>query len=282
MSIADANAKPRPIWLCADDYGISPAVSRGIRELVAQGRLNATSAMVVAPSLDRNEAETLKRLNVGQRRVAIGLHVTLTGRFQPISADYRPTRAGVFVSLAEMMTRGRLGLLDRSRLTAEIAAQLETFVALFGHLPDFIDGHQHAHLAPRVRETLLDVVKQAAPNVWVRQCGGVRATREFKAWVLNTLSAKFRMLAAGRGIATNPAFAGAYEFNSAGKNDFPRLFPEFLRELPAGSVVMCHPGFVDAELERLDPLTTQREREYAYLAGEDFPAVLQAHGLTLA
>jgi hypothetical protein len=110
----------------------------------------------------------------------------------------------------------------------------------------------------------------------------VRATREFKAWVLNTLSAKFRMLAAGRGIATNPAFAGAYEFNCAGKNDFPRLFPEFLRELPAGSVVMCHPGFVDAELERLDPLTTQREREYAYLAGEDFPAVLQAHGLTLA
>ena len=38
---------------------------------------------------------------------------------------------------------------------------------------------------------------------------------------------------------------------------------------------MCHPGFVDAELERLDPLTKQREREYAYLAGDDFPAVLR-------
>ena len=35
---------------------------------------------------------------------------------------------------------------------------------------------------------------------------------------------------------------------------------------------MCHPGFVDAELERLDPLTTLREREYAYLAGDAFPA----------
>jgi predicted glycoside hydrolase/deacetylase ChbG (UPF0249 family) len=46
--------------------------------------------------------------------------------------------------------------------------------------------------------------------------------------------------------------------------------------------VMCHPGFVDAELERLDPLTTQREREYAYLAGDDFPAVLRAHGVALA
>jgi len=273
MSIADASAKPRPIWLCADDYGISPAVSRGIRELVAQGRLNATSAMVVAPSLDRAEAESLKSLNAGQRRIAIGL---------PMTPDYRPTRGGVFVSLAEMMVRGRFGLLDRHRLAAEIAAQIEAFVAQFGQPPDFIDGHQHAHLAPQVREALLDVVKQAAPNVWVRQCGGVRATWEFKARILDALSAKFRALAAERGIATNPAFAGAYDFNSAGESDFPRLFPGFLRELPVGSVVMCHPGFVDAELERLDPLTQQREREYAYLAGEDFPAVLRAHGLTLA
>jgi hypothetical protein len=45
---------------------------------------------------------------------------------------------------------------------------------------------------------------------------------------------------------------------------------------------MCHPGFVDAELERLDPLTTQREREYAYLAGDDLPGVLRAHGVALA
>src|SRR6185312_6025071 len=140
MSIADASAKPRPIWLCADDYGISPAVSQGIRELIVQGRLNATSAMVVAPSLDRAEAELLKNLNAGQRRVAIGLHVTLTGRFKPMSADYRPTRGGVFVSLAEMMVRGRLGLLDRNRLAAEIGAQLKAFVARFGQPPDFIDG----------------------------------------------------------------------------------------------------------------------------------------------
>ena len=111
-----------------------------------------------------------------------------------------------------------------------------------------------------------------------RRAGNV----EFKAWVLDALSAKFRALAAERGIATNPAFAGAYDFSSAGEADFPRLFPGFLRELPAGSVVMCHPGFVDAELERLDPLTKQREREYAYLASDDFPAVLRAHGLTLA
>jgi len=47
-------------------------------------------------------------------------------------------------------------------------------------------------------------------------------------------------------------------------------------------VVMCHPGFVDAELQRLDPLTTLREKEYAYFAGDAFPAALASHGVALA
>lgn len=287
MIDAGASADALPIWLCADDYGISPAVSKGIRDLVVRGRLNATSVMVAAPSFDRAEAGSLKMLNVGARRVAIGLHVTLTGRFKPMSPGFRPTRHGSFLSLAEMMVRGRLGLLDRQRLGVEIGTQLQAFVARFGQPPDFVDGHQHSHLFPQVREALLDAVKEAAPRAWVRQCGRAATLPaapiwDYKTRVLDALSGKFRELAAERGIATNPAFAGAYDFGSAAAADFARLFPEFLRDLPAQSVVMCHPGFVDAELERLDPLTTQREREYAYLAGDSFPAVLRAHGVALA
>jgi predicted glycoside hydrolase/deacetylase ChbG (UPF0249 family) len=287
MSVADISAEARPIWLCADDYGISPCVSKAIRDLVLQGRLNATSVMVAAPSFDRAEAGSLKTLNAGARRVAIGLHVTLTGKFKPMSADFRPTRRGTFVSLAEMMVRGQLGLLDRGRLGAEIATQLDAFVALFGQPPDFLDGHQHVHLFPQVREALLDVVKKAALRAWVRQCGRAATLPRAPIWdyktrILDSLSGRFRKLAAERGIPTNPAFAGAYDFASDRNSDFARLFPDFLRDLPAQSVVMCHPGFVDAELERLDPLTTQREREFAYLAGDEFPAALRAHGVALA
>ena len=99
MSVADESAAARPIWLCADDYGISPAVSKAIRALVIQGRLNATSVMVAAPSFDRAEAGSLKMLNVGARRVAIGLPVTLTGLFEPIATAFRPTLGGPLVSL---------------------------------------------------------------------------------------------------------------------------------------------------------------------------------------
>ena len=286
MSEPDANASPRPIWLCADDYGISPAVSKGIRDLVQLGRLNATSVMVLAKAFGRDEADALQALNADKRRVAIGLHVTLTGLFEPMSADYRPTRRGVFLSLAEMMVCGQLRLLNRDWLMAEISTQLRAFVAQFGRTPDFIDGHQHSHLFPQVREALLDVVKEGAPQAWVRQCGQVAslqpATWDYKTRILNGLSRKFRELAAARGVRTNPAFAGAYDFTTAMEADFARLFPGFLQDLPPQSVVMCHPGFVDAELERLDPLTTQREREFAYLASDGFPGVLRAHGVKLA
>jgi chitin disaccharide deacetylase len=272
-----------PIWLCADDYGISPAVSKAIRELIERGRLNATSVMVVAPALDHDSAAALSALGKDGRRLAIGLHVTLTGRFKPLTTGYRPVRHGNFVSLAEMMVRGSLRLLNRDRLAGEIGAQLKAFTDLFGRAPDFVDGHQHSHLFPQVREAFLHVVKQQAPQAWVRQCGravGVPRS-DYKADILDALSRRFRRLAAHCGVQTNPAFAGTYDFNATPSPDFAKLFPGFLKNLPPKSVVMCHPGFVDAELERLDPLTSLREREFAYLAGDTFPAVLGQRDMTL-
>ena len=98
--------------------------------------------------------------------------------------------------------------------------------------------------------------------------------------LLDVLSHRFRRRAAALGVRTNSAFAGTYHFDDAA--DFATLFPRFLPGLRDGSVVMCHPGFVDAELQRLDTLTTLREKEYAFLAGDEFPAVLAAQGVALA
>jgi predicted glycoside hydrolase/deacetylase ChbG (UPF0249 family) len=101
-----------------------------------------------------------------------------------------------------------------------------------------------------------------------------------KGLLLDIMSYRFRRRAAALGVRTNPGFAGTYAFDDAA--NFPALFPRFLDRLPDGSVVMCHPGFVDAELQRLDPLTTLREKEYAYFAGDAFPAALASHGVALA
>src|SRR5437588_10391863 len=82
------------IWLCADDYGISPAVDAGIRDLVVRGRLNATSVMMVSPGFSRADARALAILNSAGRRVAIGLHLTLTAPFRPLSAAFSPLVGG--------------------------------------------------------------------------------------------------------------------------------------------------------------------------------------------
>jgi predicted glycoside hydrolase/deacetylase ChbG (UPF0249 family) len=274
----------RRIWLCADDYGISLAVNAAIRDLIVRGRINATSVMVVAPSFHRSEARALDILNTGQRRVAIGLHATFTAPFSPLSSPFKPLRGGRFLSLVRLGSRAFLHRLDVVALHEEVLAQLRRFTDVFGRAPDFIDGHQHTHLFPQIRQAVLEVAARKAPSAWVRQCGSpLRTSERFgdrKGLVLDRLSRNFRRRAAALGVATNPGFAGAYEF--ADRVVYGDLFPGFLDRLPDKGVVMCHPGFVDAELRRLDPLTTLREQEYAYFAGDTFPDVLASHGVALA
>ena len=167
----------RRIWLCADDYGISPAVNAGIRELIAGGRLNATSVMVAAPHLDDDEAPALQRLNAKEKRVAIGLHVTLTGPFKPMSAGYAPKHTGAFLPLSQTLRTAMARRLRPDMLTIEIATQLETFKKIFGTEPDFVDGHQHVHLFPQIRDAFVKTVAEIAPNAWVRQCGRANSLR---------------------------------------------------------------------------------------------------------
>ncbi|MDE2588837.1 MAG: ChbG/HpnK family deacetylase, partial [Patescibacteria group bacterium] len=101
-----------------------------------------------------------------------------------------------------------------------------------------------------------------------------------KGYILDALSARLRRLAAEHGVRTNLAFAGTYAFRP--QADFAKLFGEFLDGLPDGGLVMCHPGKVDGELRRLDPLTDLREREYTFLLGERFPQLLAERGYALA
>jgi predicted glycoside hydrolase/deacetylase ChbG (UPF0249 family) len=276
-------APPRRIWLCADDYGLADGVNCAIRDLIGRGRLNATSVMVVGPAIGRNEVAALQGVASASPRCAIGLHATLTAPFRPLTMHFRPVDGGLFLPFATMLRSGLLRRLDPGLIEDELSAQLAAFKDLFGRAPDFVDGHQHVQLFPQVRDAFLRAVKEAAPGAWVRQAGRRQKLRRLgapKALVLDILSAQFRKRAAAAGIPFNPAFAGAYDFTR--QSDFGALMRQFIEGLPEGGLVMCHPGFVDETLMSLDPLTTQRETEHAFLAGEHFPPLLAANSVTLA
>ena len=273
----------RRIWLCADDYGVAPGVSDAIRELISRGRINATSVMVAAPHFNNDEAAALAKLNSGEKRAALGLHVTLTGPLRPLSANFAPLRQGRFLPLNATLRLATTRRLQPKPLVDEIAAQLKKFIDVFGGPPDFLDGHQHIHLFPQVRNAFLNVVAARAPEAWVRQCGRPRSgrrLRDHKALVLDILSLGFRRRAKKLGVAVNPAFAGSYTFNA--RANYTKLFPRFLSGLPDGGLIMCHPGVVDAELKGLDSLTTLREQEFAYFGSDAFLQVLAEHNVALA
>lgn len=276
-------SNPRRIWLCADDYGAAPGVSAAIRELISRGRINATSIMVAAPHFNSEEAAALATLNSGEKRAALGLHVTLTGPLQPLSENFAPLRRGRFLPLNAMLRMATARRLQPEPLANEIAAQLKKFIDVLGRPPDFLDGHQHIQLFPQVRDAFLKVVAERAPTAWVRQCGRPRRgrrLRDHKALVLDILSLGFRRRARKLGIAVNPAFAGSYAFKS--RANYARLFPRFLSGLPDGGLIMCHPGVVDTELKGLDSLTTLREQEFAFFGSDAFLKVLAEHNVALA
>lgn len=272
----------RHIRLCADDYGISPGVNAAILDLVARRRINAASAMVVAPSFSVRAANALRE--AAGKHAAIGLHLTLTAPFRPLSHGFAPRRHAAFLSLAAVMRRAHLRALRPEWLTIETMRQVQAFQSAFGRAPDFVDGHQHVQLFPQIGDALLRVVKDAAPNAWVRQCGrslpAHRRLVDRKALLLDALSRRFRRLAARQGVRTNPGFAGAYAFRAG--SDYAKLFAKFLDHLPDGGVIMCHPGQTDADLRQLDPLTDLRDREYAFFLGEDFPRLLAERGVALS
>jgi chitin disaccharide deacetylase len=237
----------------------------------------------VGPSIGRGEVAALGKAAARSPRCAIGLHITLTAPFSPLTMHFRPLDGGMFLPFPKLLRAGLMRRLDPEIIRAELMIQLAAFADMFGRVPDFVDGHQHVQLYPQLRDAFLSAVKDAAPKAWVRQ-GGRNASLSQrlgapKALFLDLLSAQFRKRAARAGLAVNPAFAGAYDFSK--RQDFAVLMRGFLDGLPEHSVIMCHPGFVDEILVGLDPFTGQREHEHAYLGSEQFPELLVANRVTL-
>ena len=216
------------IVLCADDYGQALHISQGILELIKNGRISATSCMV--NQLDwRLHAEWLLPY---QGHIDIGLHFNLTeGR--PLSDLYRASYGDQFLSLPRVMSRAFLRQWRQDLLFAECEAQLMQFRAIFGCFPDFIDGHQHIHQFPMVRDALLQVyqVYLNTNTCYVRvpaaKMNYFHFTKQIKKWVIAQTGANALAKALTKaGIPYPKTFAGIYDFSKA--LNYPNFFKQFL------------------------------------------------------
>jgi predicted glycoside hydrolase/deacetylase ChbG (UPF0249 family) len=278
-------APPRlqPVILCADDFALTEGVSEGILRLADAGRLTAIGCMTVSP-LWRPLAV---RLDVVEDRCDIGLHLTLTDH-EPTGALPLLASAGRLPGLRRLMAAAFAGKLAPAEIRDELRRQWDAFVAARGRPPDFLDGHQHVHLLPGVRERVLELATMGGRErrPYLRVCwetpGGViaRGIAIGKALSISLLSAPLRREVSRLGLAANDSFRGVHAFDPS--VDYATLFPRFLAGRARRPLVMCHPGFVDARLRAIDAVTDQRRREYDYFASERFTADLEAAGCRLA
>lgn len=253
----------RILTLCADDFGLAPGISAGIARLANSQRLSAVSCITNSP----HWAEQAERLQGLPESVDVGLHLNFT-EGKPLSARLA-RRWPVLPSLPTLIARAHLHALPQAEMRNEVHAQLRAFIHAYGEPPRFIDGHQHVHHLPGLRETILDMTEHVQPLPAVRSTGRLLGPGAgFKRWMIERTGGRALAKALKqRVLAHNPALLGAYDFEEL---DYGRLMRGWLKMLPPeGGLLFCHPGLHDLN-DPPDAIAAARSRELAYLASKDF------------
>lgn len=270
------------ITLCADDYGLTYGVSRGIIEALRAGRLSAVSALVTGPKWPALGYELMR----GGFDADVGLHLNLT-LGAPLGPMPQFAKDGAFPPIRALVSAARKDKLPLAEIRAEISRQLDRFEAVTGRPPDFVDGHQHVQVLPNIRDELLEELVQRGlkGRLWLRDSGDAlarilaRGAQLNKALIVRHLAHDFANDAELAGFTVNHGFSGFSDFHTG--KDYARLFNSYLRARGPRHLIMCHPGHADAELHDLDPVTVTREQELAFLLSPRFEALLAKKGLKL-
>lgn len=149
----------KSIVLCADDYGQDPLVSNAIISLVKRQRITATSCLVNSVYWQ----EHAKWLQPYVKQVDLGLHFNLT-EGMAISKAYQAKYGSHFDALPQIIFKTQCRLLDIQTIAAECMAQLKTFKSAMGFYPLYIDGHQHIHQFPQIREAIINAYDTLVPK----------------------------------------------------------------------------------------------------------------------
>lgn len=262
----------KQVTLCADDYGMHPRVSGAIVELIQQQRIQATSCLVTSPFWQAS-ARPIADIRA---QADIGLHLNFTEGYGLSNAF-----ANGLPGLGKMLTLSQLRLLSSANLTEEIKAQFEAFTSDTGFFPDFLDGHQHVHHLPQVRDALLKVLADYSlpDSFWVRSVHPMCSnTSNIKTRVIVHSGARaFRRQLQTHRIHHNQAFAGVY---SLGPNQpFRHYMQHWLSHLKDSGLIMCHPALSVAS-NTIDHAEA-RLQEYNYLKSADFASDCTANTVKL-
>ena len=252
--------------LCADDFGQSEAIDQGIINLIKKNRLSATSCMTLSPRWP----DAAKKLTPSIReKASLGLHLDFTHFGEATSHPKL-----VLLSLARQ--------LSKKHIKQSIHHQLDAFEASLGVPPEYIDGHQHVHQLPQIRDALLEVLIARYPKQlpWVRIAkppiaDGLKGLI-IRALGANTLEKNAKKL----GFVCSGSLLGAYGFNGS-SDAYIQRFKDWLKEVGSNGstpVLMCHPAIDDGQSDD-DVIYQARVREYWALTSDELANDLKRFSL---
>ena len=266
--------------MTADDFGLSPAVNKGIIEAHQAGCVTSASLLVNTPGF----RDALTRLAAAPA-LQVGLHLNLTvggpvAPRQDVATLFDP-RTGAFYPLPRFVRRTLAGLVRREQVAVECAAQLDRLRAA-GITVARLDSHHHVHVLPRVWESVLAAARRA----------GIRAVRV----PIEPVGDPFRIGAALKQLCIRSAWRVATAADAGadvrvahfrgmtlqGTRQFLSRLLALLDRLPVGvTELMVHPGCLDDDLAEVDHQAPQRELELAALCSPSLAARLARGDITL-
>lgn len=274
--VALSSNNARPVIINVDDLGLSDAVNDAVIHLAELGRVGASSYMVGGKITD-SDINHLKKLNVD-----VGLHLDLTGIFP----------SALRGSLKSVIIASYLRRFNPIQVTEIIKQQLDAFEDCFGHAPVFIDGHQHIHQFPVIRQCLINELVIRYSNEILKGTLNARVTtplvNDLKSWIIYALGGyAWRKSCEHNNILTNDKFGGVYGFD-ADRQQLAMLWKKWLQAAPchtanvSPTLIMCHPAVPESRSNSWqDDIKAAREIEYKWLISDEFAELLAQYEVKL-
>lgn len=253
--------------LCADDYAQSQGIDDAIIQLIQEKKLSAASCMTLSP----NWLKAAKRITPAIRKqAAIGLHLDFT-------------HFGQAISHPKLIVLSYARLLNKKELTQHINHQLDLFEQALGTPPDYVDGHQHVHQLPQIRETLIEILSKRYHDQlpWLR-IARPPLNEGLKGWIIRWLGADaLQRLAQKIGFDFSDCLLGVYEFRDD-KVSYKNRLISWLKDAKKhennhAAVLMCHPSTESADQ---DAIYGARLVEFGVLKNE-IDALIKTHQIEL-
>ena len=269
----------RNLILNADDYGLTPGVSQGIRYAFNSGALSSTTAMMNLPGT-ASEVDLAKRDAPG---LPIGIHLCLTVGSPITPPEKIPTLVdgeGRFPTRTEFLER--LDSVSPEEVGQEFRAQIEALLALEVS-PDHLDSHHFvSYLTRGILEQTIHLAEEyhlgLRPPVG---CDG--AVSDLFPGLPETVTA-FLDREADAMIHRSPLrtvdrlYITLYDKTATLKN-----LLKILDDLPDGwNEIMCHPGLADAALRKISDYAEERGYELSLLSESGLPGMLISRGIHLS